>query len=198
MASIAMKLLGISCFLSCGRSALAQGLVKTEVGSDVLLPCLFNEPVPDDEMVSWERKLANGSSVQVLVFHDKSTPRLPNIEWVGDLSRGNASVKISAVGIEDAGDYSCATFYSDINLSITLSVVLKVVEAPSRKNDNGNGEPTTGIILAAVALLVIAVAVVGFVIAKKMRERRRRNRDNESGTPPSTELQVLAPAASTA
>ncbi|XP_061403785.1 myelin protein zero-like protein 3 [Lethenteron reissneri] len=194
MASIASKLLGISCFLSCGRSALAQGLVKTEVGSDVLLPCLFNEPVPDDEMVSWERKLANGSSVQVLVFHDKSTPRLPNIEWVGDLSRGNASVKISAVGIEDAGDYSCATFYSDINLSITLSVVLKVVEDPGLNNNNGE----TTIIVAAVALLVIAIAVVGFVIAMKMRERRRRSRDNESGTRPSTELQVLASAASTA
>ncbi|XP_078476749.1 uncharacterized protein LOC144737762 isoform X3 [Lampetra planeri] len=193
MASIAVKLLGISCFLSCGGLALAQGHVWAEAGSDVLLPCLFNTSVPDDKF-TWERKLANESSVQVLVFDKKPTPLLPNIEWAGDLSRGDASVKISAVRMEDAGDYTCETFDLDLILSITLSVVSKVVEDPGKKNNNGE----TTIIVAAVALLVIAVAVMGFVIAKKMRGRRRRSRDNESGTPPSTELQVLASAASTA
>ncbi|XP_078476747.1 uncharacterized protein LOC144737762 isoform X2 [Lampetra planeri] len=194
MASIAVKLLGFSIALSCGGLALAQGHISAEAGSDALLPCLFNKSVPDDEMVTWERESANESSVQVLVFDKKPTPLLPNIEWAGDLSRGDASVKISAVRMEDAGDYTCETFDLDLILSITLSVVSKVVEDPGKKNNNGE----TTIIVAAVALLVIAVAVMGFVIAKKMRGRRRRSRDNESGTPPSTELQVLASAASTA
>nr|XP_032835641.1 myelin protein zero-like protein 3 isoform X2 [Petromyzon marinus] len=153
--------------LGLAGSVLAQSHITAEEDSTALLPCLFEEPIPAGEMITWERISANESTEQILVFDEKATPYIGNVAWVGDLSRGDASVLVSPVRHVDAGQYSCGTFFSNVQTkTITLSVTSKVTMLM----------PGPSTIVAGVALMVIVVGVTYLLMSRRRRSRSRSSR----------------------
>ncbi|XP_061403737.1 myelin protein zero-like protein 2 [Lethenteron reissneri] len=174
-------ILGTFMALAWAGSALAQSHVTAEDGSDALLPCIFEESIPAGEMITWERISANKSSKQILVFDKKATSFVSNVAWVGDLSRGDASVRVSPVSHVDAGEYSCAAFYNDLTKTITLTVTSKVVMPMP--------DPST--IVAGVALMVIVVGAT-YLLMSRRRKRIRRRKFSQLEPPASPDGRLLS------
>uniref|UniRef100_A0A3B5MI61 Ig-like domain-containing protein n=1 Tax=Xiphophorus couchianus TaxID=32473 RepID=A0A3B5MI61_9TELE len=95
--------------------------------TDCILPCSFN--VGNEVVIHWIRKLGD---IQVhSYYYDKDQLGLQNPRYEGrtslypeQLGRGNASLRLSNVSVEDEGRYQCYT--STVNGNKETYIQLKV------------------------------------------------------------------------
>ncbi|XP_062994023.1 V-set domain-containing T-cell activation inhibitor 1-like isoform X2 [Elgaria multicarinata webbii] len=100
-------------------------LVKAAVGDDVLLECVFSfDGAPMDLshlMIQWFRQgkqLAEFDNVVTVSRHGVNMSQ-------EEVAKGNASLLLSRVGVENAGNYRCyITYSSEVHIrEVTLQVV---------------------------------------------------------------------------
>ncbi|XP_062994022.1 V-set domain-containing T-cell activation inhibitor 1-like isoform X1 [Elgaria multicarinata webbii] len=107
-------------------------LVKAAVGDDVLLECVFSfDGAPMDLshlMIQWFRQgkqLAEFDNVVTVSRHGVNMSQ-------EEVAKGNASLLLSRVGVENAGNYRCyITYSSEVHIR---EVTLQVVD-PSQKSE---------------------------------------------------------------
>lgn len=166
-------------FLVHSVSALKD--IKAELGKDTILPC----QAPKGDLilvVEWTR--GDLKSEYVFLYRDghsdtdNQNPGFKDrVELVdGEMKNGNLSVRLKNVTINDSGTYECHVIQSRANRrkrssfdTEPINIIRLDVEGQTTENTEGGH---LGIILPVAALIVVVVvAVVGFVIFKKSTGR---------------------------
>ncbi|KAG9259663.1 butyrophilin subfamily 1 member A1-like isoform X1 [Astyanax mexicanus] len=137
--AVMLVLLMMFGLLGCSTAAFSLqvpgGFIQAKVGSSVLLPCEMSPALnAESYKVSWYRP--NKEDSPVLLYKDLKVQENTGdpqyrgrVSLVGDLQKGNISLKLENLTVADRGEYVCfvqsGTWYerASVNLDITGKIL---------------------------------------------------------------------------
>ncbi|KAM3590421.1 uncharacterized protein V6R79_009380 [Siganus canaliculatus] len=195
-------ILGLFLFLSVkladSSDVVGHEPVNATVGEDVVLPCHLEPPFNVSTLtVEWTR-----DDLTVHVYKDRKHDHPQDEQFRGrtslfreEMGKGNISLKLSSVRLEDSGLYICYVpkLQSQVKKgNVSLTVLLKVYpQDDAAVRDTGGNKTTkdddkqsgvqTGAIVGGVGGVVIVIILVLLVLGCKHKDRLKTWRNERWG-----------------
>ncbi|XP_061870210.1 junctional adhesion molecule-like [Colius striatus] len=168
---------------------LMEPQLQASAGDSVLLQCLFQDPTTKGwtmAKVDWLRVAGAGTQEEEMVLYYYSNHSIPvgrfqeRAQWRGDTSRGDGSIRLRDLRVNDSGTYVCEIRLLQRSSIFKNRTVLHVSPAAQRAGRGAVGAQDTaalgGAVFWPVAVGCGCVAVVlAFLAGLSLRKRSSDN-----------------------
>ncbi|XP_078739979.1 uncharacterized protein LOC144953281 [Lampetra fluviatilis] len=160
--------------------------VEGDLGSSVRLPCHFDR-TKDVAAISVQWKLLlDGDEFQILYYHNRLKRKTDRVIWEGDLSAGEAGIKLIELKHDDEGSYTCEVIDMAENKQHKATFRLTIREPGSNvqqsdppavpANQRSEAEVSSGMNVATIIAVssLCVILVIGSLVYAKWRTNKTR------------------------